>query len=140
VPELEAEVGSRGKTPVEVRLPGKVSVEIGGTNAEDSARRRVHVAFKLKVVHLNIKMDLALSEEETTSDPVNVRVLESSARSRPLRGPRCEPNPLLAAGRERVDNSRSIRLGEAFVGGKRGNNLGSSGVGDGGRVVPETGG
>lgn len=80
-------------------------------------------------------MNLALAEEDTAGDPVDVSVLEEVGGLGPVGSPADEPDKLLAT-LEGVDDTSDSVLSIITTRAKLGDLLGV-GVGDGGRVMPD---
>lgn len=81
-------------------------LKVRNSKTEGLASRVVHISRKVDIVNLGAKVGLTCTKEETTSHPVDVRVLKEVGSGRPLSSPATEPDHLLATS-EVVDNSSS---------------------------------
>ncbi|KAI6760296.1 hypothetical protein HG530_009156 [Fusarium avenaceum] len=137
VGKLQPKVGTLRETGVDTVLPVNVSFEIRSSDLELLLARHgvVETSGQLNVINLSIEVDLALANEDTASHPVNMSVLKESSSLGPVMSPTEEPNELLAAIGESVDDTGNGIRGVATARAKFGNLFGDSRVGDGGRVM-----
>jgi len=110
----------------------RADAELGGT-----VTGVVDTSAQMHVINLGAEIDLAPADEQTTGHPVDVRVLQEVAGSRPLGSPRDEEDHLLAGAEVVDDGSNSLRS-ERPSSIESSEGLGNGGVGDGSRVVPQT--
>jgi len=134
VSELNEVVGARGHAAVDVLHPGGVGSEVRRPQAEALALGVVHVGVEVNVIDLGAEVCLAGTEEETTSHPVDVGVLEEVGGRAPFGGPRAEPNHLLTTSEVVDDGSGGVGV-EDTAGSVLGHLPSGSGVDDLGRVV-----
>jgi hypothetical protein len=137
VGHLQSEARARRKTSGEILLPGDVMLDIGHSNLGLDGRGLVHASGQHDVVNLSEDMSLALAEEETSGHPVDVAMLKVAGGQRPFRSPAQEPDELFTTA-EVVDDSSDGTIDEAAACAKLGNDLGSSGVGNGSGNVVKT--
>lgn len=138
VAELDLEAGAGGQPFVEVSHPCDVGVQVGRGDLVRGPSGVVHVGLELDIVDLGAHVRLALAQEDAAGHPVDVGVLEVVGGGRPRGRPAGKPDKLLAAAGELVHDG-SNRVGRvAAAGAELGNLRRGRGVGDDGRVVPQT--
>jgi hypothetical protein len=135
VSHLKPIVGSSRETGVEAGLPGDMTLQIISADLELLTSGKVQAGGELDIVDLGAQVNLALAEEDTAGDPVDVSVLEEVGGLGPVGSPADEPDKLLAT-LEGVDDTGDSVLSIITTRAKLGDLLGV-GVGDGGRVMPD---